>query len=142
MDWWIWLIVAIVLVVVEMLTLDLVLLMIAGGALAAALASGLGVDNLLVQGLIWAVVSLLLLGTARRWILERFRGRDTLSETNVHSYVGKAAQTLTDVTMTSGRVKFHGEVWSARTATGQVPPHTTVTVVAIDGATAIVEPLA
>lgn len=74
MDWWIWLIVAIVLVVVEMLTLDLVLLMIAGGALAAALASGLGVDNLLVQGLIWAVVSLLLLGTARRWMLERFRG--------------------------------------------------------------------
>lgn len=142
MDWWIWVILAVVLVIIEMLTLDLVLLMIAGGALAAALASGLGVDNFLVQALIWAIASLLLLVTLRRWMLDRLRAKGALPETNVQGFVGKPAHTLTEVTMTSGRVKFHGEVWTARTTQGAVSSDQPVTVVAIDGATAVIEPLA
>lgn len=139
MVWYAWIIVAIVLVVVEMLTLDLVLLMLAGGALATALASALGVDDFIWQAVIWALVSLLLLFTLRRWMLKRLRQREELIETNVHALAGKPGVTLTEVTQTGGRIKFSGEVWTARTEVpGAIAPNTAIIVLAIDGATAVI----
>jgi len=142
MVWWIWVLIAIVLVVAEMLTLDLVLLMLAGGALAAALAAELGVENIIWQGIIWAVVSLLLLLFLRKWMLEHMKIRGKAIETNAQSSVGKTGVTVTDVNAAGGRIKFQGEVWSARSADGtELPNGTHVTVIKIDGATAIVEPI-
>jgi len=140
MLWWIWVLIAIVLVVAEMLTLDLVLLMLAGGALAAALAAELGVDNIVAQGVVWAVVSLLLLLFLRRWMLQHLKLRGKQAQTNAQSYVGRTGVTVTEVTAAGGRIKFLGEVWTARSADGTtVPNGTHVTVTQIDGATAVVE---
>lgn len=139
MVWYAWIIVAIVLVIVEMLTLDLVLIMLAGGALATALAAALGVDDFIWQAVIWALVSLTLLLTLRRWMLHRLRERETLVETNVNALAGKPGITLTEVTSGGGRVKFDGEVWTARTDQQlTIAAHTPVIILAIDGATAII----
>lgn len=139
MIWYAWIIVAIVLVVVEMLTLDLVLLMLAGGALTTALAQALGVEDFIWQAVIWALVSLALLFTLRRWMLKRLRLRETLVETNVHALAGKPGVTLTEVTQSGGRIKFSGEVWTARTDSAQpIAPNSEVIVLAIDGATAVI----
>ncbi|WP_435300145.1 NfeD family protein [Timonella sp. A28] len=142
MVWWIWVIIAIVLIVAEMLTLDLVLLMLAGGALSAALASELGVESFIAQAIIWAVVSLLLLAFLRRWMLDKLRLRTDLPETNAQGYIGKDGVTVTEVTGTGGRIKFRGEVWTARSLSHEaISNGTHVKIVEIDGATAVVEPV-
>ena len=70
MDWlqadggWLWAVLALVLAGVEVLTLDLVFLMLAAGAAAGGLAALAGA-GLWVQGVVFAVVSLLMLAAVR-----------------------------------------------------------------------------
>ncbi len=139
MDWYWWLAIMLVLVAIEALTLDLFLFMFAGGAIAAALAS-LGTDNLAIQVIVFAIVSVLLVGALRPWLLRNLRLRGPMPETNLAAQLGSTAVVVHDVGHVSGRVKFHGEVWSARTGTEEkFTVGTEVLVTRIDGATAIVE---
>lgn len=141
MAWLWWLAAALLLAVVEVFTLDFVLIMLAGGALAASVAAALGA-SFVWQVVVFAVVSTVLLLTCRRWLLRRFRHDVPKIATNADALVGRDAVTLLAITPTSGRVKLHGEVWSARTAPAvpPIPPGAVVRVVRIDGATAVVEP--
>jgi len=136
--WWIG--IALVLGVAEMLLLSLVLIMLAGGALAAALVSLFGVPWW-GQALTMAIVSCLLLVALRPWLLRNWRRRTPLVETNVAGYVGRTAVVIVPVDASGGRVKLTGQVWTARTETGAViPVGASVRVVQIDGATAVVVP--
>ncbi|MFC4556441.1 NfeD family protein [Georgenia faecalis] len=142
MAWLWWLGAALVLGVVEMLTVDLIFLMFAGGALAATGVGLLGAP-FWAQILTFSVVSTILLAAVRPWALRRM-GRNAPGElTNVAAHVGRTAEVVTDVTDRAGRVKLVGEVWSARAAEpGLVlPTGTTVRVVRIEGATAVVAPV-
>ncbi|PFG33367.1 membrane protein implicated in regulation of membrane protease activity [Sanguibacter antarcticus] len=138
MDWYWWIGTALILVVVEMVSLDLVLMMFAGGAVAAGVGSALGAD-LAVQILLFGVVSTLLLFAIRPWLLKYLRQRTPLTETNAAAQVGRIGVVVAEVTDDGGRIKLFGEVWSARSA-GDVtyPLGSDVVVVRIDGATAIV----
>ncbi|KAE8763796.1 NfeD family protein [Georgenia thermotolerans] len=140
MAWLWWLGAALVLGVVELVTVDLIFLMFAGGALAGALAALLGAP-LWGQVLVFAVVSVVLLFGVRPWA-KRLLARSTPDTlTNVAAHVGREATVLIDVTERAGRIKLMGEVWTARAArSGTVlPAGTTVRVVRIDGAIAVVE---
>ncbi len=138
MDWYWWLAIMLILVAIEALTLDLFLFMFAGGAIAAALAA-LGTDNLAIQAIVFAVTSVLLVGALRPWLLRNLRLRGPLPETNLAAQIGSGAIVVHDVDHVTGRVKFHGEVWSARAATEETfPVGTEVIVTHIDGATAVV----
>ncbi|MBT0995283.1 NfeD family protein [Cellulomonas sp. DKR-3] len=140
MGWLWWVGAALVLGILEMLSLDLVLIMLAGGALAGAAAYGLGAP-VWAQFLVAAVTAVILLATLRPWLLRRLRVREPLVETNSAALVGRGAVVVSTVTVDNGRVKLGGEVWSARTAAGDaLPPGTEVTVDRIDGATAVVVP--
>lgn len=140
--WVWWVIAAVALGVLEIITLDLVLLMFAAGAVAALVASLLGA-GIIGQVLVFAVVSTVMLVVLRPYLLRNLRSRTPLIETNAAANVGRTALTLTEVTDRSGLVKLAGEQWSARSETTGVvyPPDTTVRVVRIDGATAVVGPL-
>lgn len=140
--WLWWLVAAIALGVFEILTLDLVLLMFAGGAVAALVASSLGA-TVTVQVLTFAFTSLLMLVFLRPYLLRNMRRRMPLAETNAAAHVGRQAFTLREVTDRGGLVKLAGEEWTARTEVpGQVlPADATVRVLRIDGATAVVGPL-
>ena len=143
MAWLWWLGGALVLGVVEMLTVDLIFLMFAGGALAAMLVALLGAPGW-AQILVFAAVSLVLLLAVRPWA-KRVLDRSTPdSFTNVAEHVGREATVLVDVTDRAGRVKLVGEVWTARAARPGVvlPTGTTVRVVRIDGAIAVVDAVA
>ncbi|WP_309135350.1 NfeD family protein [Cellulomonas sp.] len=138
MGWLWWVGAALLLGVLEMLSLELVLGMLAVGALAGGLAYALGAP-VAVQLLVAAVTALVLLLVLRPWLLRHLRGRVDLPETNAAALVGRAAVVVADVDAASGRVKLAGEVWTARTADGTaLPAGTPVTVVRIDGATAVV----
>ncbi|WP_029253283.1 NfeD family protein [Paraoerskovia marina] len=139
MAWLWWLGGAAVLALLEIVSLDLVLIMFAGGALAAAGTAGLGAP-VWVQILAFLVTSGLLLFALRPWLLRSLRSRMTLTETNAAAQVGRMAVVLEDVTELHGRIKLAGEVWSARTEdeAPSLPVGTEVRVLRIDGATAVV----
>jgi membrane protein implicated in regulation of membrane protease activity len=140
MDWLWWLGAALLLIAIEVMTVDLVLLMFAGGAVAAGIANLLGA-SLPVQIVVFAVVSVLLLVSLRPWLLRQLRARVPLIETNVAAQVGRAAIAVQDVDVHGGRVKLSGEVWSARAAREDVvfAVGAELRVVRIDGATAVVD---
>ncbi|MDV6014030.1 NfeD family protein [Haloechinothrix sp. LS1_15] len=136
----VWLIAGIVLLAAEALSGDLFLLMLGIGALVAG-GSMLLVDNVVVSAIVFAATSIGLLVLARP-ALKRRLALDREARTNVDALVGASAVTLSTVDTTQGRVKLNGEEWSARSyVDGQViDPGTTVTVVQISGATAVVSP--
>jgi membrane protein implicated in regulation of membrane protease activity len=148
MDWLWWVGAALVLALIEIVSLDLVLIMLAGGALAGGVANAAGAP-LWLQLVVAAVTSVVLLVTLRPWLLRHLRDRVPLTETNAAAHVGRPAVVVSEVSELGGRVKLMGEVWSARLPDDGVPGvgvvlpvGTEVLVVRIDGATAVVEPRA
>ncbi|MGC5617097.1 NfeD family protein [Georgenia sp. Z1491] len=140
--WWIWLVTAIALGIVEMLTVDLIFLMLAGGAAAGTLVALTGAP-IWVQAVVAGLVALTLLFVVRPWVKEMLARSTPDTPMNIRGLVGQIAHTLTEVTDREGRVKLHGEVWSARTAPDVLPrpADEDVRVVEIDGAFAVVAPL-
>lgn len=136
----IWLVFALGLAGAEALTGDMFLLMLSGGALSAATASWLTGWPLWTEGAVFLVVSVLLLVLVRPPVRRRLSaGLGT--ETGVLALQGKSALVLDRVEQHGGRVKLAGEVWTARPLTeGDVfEPGEHVTVMHIDGATAVVD---
>jgi membrane protein implicated in regulation of membrane protease activity len=140
MAWLIWIGIAIALGLIEVFTLDLVFLMLSGGALAGALAA---VAHLPWWGcvLVFCAVSVLMLAAVRPWALARLKihGRAP-AVTGAAALVGQQGQALTNVSAAGGRVTIDGEVWTARIGESSVPipAGAVVEVTAIDGATAVV----
>lgn len=141
MHWWIiWLIVAFVLGVAEVLTTTLALGLIAAAAAVTAIASALGLP-LPVQVAVFAVASLVGLGVV--WPVARRHLRQApLLRTGTAALVGKSAVVLEEVSAHGGRVRIGGEEWSSRPydETLVIPAGTKVDVMQIDGATALVYP--
>ncbi|GAA14373.1 NfeD family protein [Gordonia alkanivorans] len=134
-----WLAAAIVLVVAEMFGGELVLLMLAGGALAAAGVDFVWEPPLWVDGLVFAAVSMLLLVAVRPVAKRHMLNRPSVLM-NTEALEGQPAVVTETVDGDDGRVKIGGDIWSARSVDpAQVlEPGTHVTVVEIDGATAVV----
>ncbi|SHH03181.1 NfeD family protein [Streptoalloteichus hindustanus] len=133
-----WLIAGVLLVAVEVLSGDLVLLMLGVGSLAAAGSSALGAP-LLVDVAVFAVASLGLVTVARPALRRRLQPPE-LTRTNVEALVGGTATVVSTVDTQGGRVKIGGDVWSARAydPTEVLEPGRAVTVMEISGATAVV----
>ena len=134
----IWLILAAVLGVAEMLTTTLALGLLAVGALAAALTEGVGGSGPL-QVVVFVVVSLAGIIVIRPLALRRLRRRGTL-RTGMAALVGQTGYVLADVTPHGGRIRIGGEEWSARPydEASVIPAGATVDVLQIKGATALV----
>ena len=139
-QWLWWLCGALVLGVIEMLALEFTFLMLAGGSLAATIGALLGLPWW-ANGIIFAVVSLVMLVTVRPLMLSRFGPRGGGPPvTGTAALVGKTGEAVTKITSSGGRAKIEGEVWTARSAgAGTLPVGSDLRVVAIDGATAVVE---
>lgn len=135
----IWLIVALVLIAAEVLSGDFVLLMLGGGALAAAGVSLL-VAGPLAGAIGFAVASVLLIFAVRPALRRRLdRGIDH-SVMHSKALVGGSAVVIARVDGHGGRVKIGGDLWSARSYDGHdvIEPGARVTVMEISGATALV----
>lgn len=135
----IWLIAALVLAGAEALTGDMFLLMLGGGALAAAGSSWLFDFPVWADGVVFLVVSILLLGLVRPALRRRMLS-GAPEETGIAALEGKHALVLDRISEHHGQVKLDGEVWSARPLNDHdvYEPGEQVTVMRIDGATAVV----
>ena len=135
----IWLLSAVGLAAAEALTGDMFLLMLSGGALAAAAGSWLFGLPLWADGVVFLVVSVLLLAVARPSLRRLLTAGHGLPEP-VKALEGKHAVVVGEVTEHGGQVKLDGEVWTARPLNDEdvYQPGDQVTVMHIDGATAVV----
>jgi membrane protein implicated in regulation of membrane protease activity len=135
----IWLIFALALAGGEALTGHMFLLMLSGGALAAAGSSWLLGGPVWADAAVFLVVSVLLLVLVRPALRRRLTPPKTLP-TGIEALEGKSALVLDRVARDEGQVKLDGQVWTARPLNENdvYEPGDRVTVMQITGATAVV----
>lgn len=138
----IWFGLGILLVFLEFLIGDLSMLMVAGGALAAAGVS-LADTPLWVDIAVFAVTSIGLIGLVRPMLRRKmFTGVDSDSvESNPRQLAGRTASVEEAIDGDAGMIRIAGELWTARAL---VPGMSfsqgdRVMVVSIDGNTAVVD---
>lgn len=138
--WVIWLIVAAVLGLAEIFTLTAALGMLGAAALVTAGAAATGLP-LPWQFLVFTVVATVSLLFVRPIALRHLR-QPPSQRFGVDALVGSAAHVVSEVNALGGRVRIGGEEWTARAydETLVIPPGTTVDVMEISGATALVHP--
>jgi membrane protein implicated in regulation of membrane protease activity len=141
--WLAWVGLALALGAIEAASVDFVFLMLAGGALAGALVSGLGA-SFPVQVVTAVAVAAVLLVAVRPLIRRHFMVPEGTAGIGTPAQIGRAALVIQTVTPLDGRIKLGGETWSARAAPGTADclPGQEVRVVSIEGATAIVTSVA
>lgn len=113
--------------------------MLAVGAVAAAVVSGIFGGGAVAQVAVFAIVSTALIAVVRP-IANRHRAQRPQLATGVDALKGKQAVVLERVDGSGGRIKLAGEVWSARAldAGHAYEVGQEVDVVDIEGATAII----
>lgn len=137
--WATWLIIATALGVLELVSMDLILIMLAGGALV-------GMVVALITGAIWVQIiialaaAVALLAFLRPSMVQRLHSGPTLT-IGAEALIGKRASVLEQVSrLAPGRVKIDGDVWTAQPfdEDDQIEAGASVEVVTIKGATAYV----
>jgi membrane protein implicated in regulation of membrane protease activity len=137
--WLLWLIAAGLFAAGEVVSLDLVLLMFAGGAvggMAVALVGGVTVLQLVA----FIAVSGVLLALVRPLAQKHLTQGTPLQLDGVDTLIGRTARVTRDVDVDGGRIRMGADEWTARSqhrgesfAVGS-----TVRILQVDGATAIV----
>jgi membrane protein implicated in regulation of membrane protease activity len=137
--WLIWLIAAGLFAAGEVVSLDLVLLMFAGGALGGMLAALVGVATV-GQLLAFIAVSALLLVLVRPIAQKHLTQRTPLQLDGVETLIGRTAKVTRAVDSSSGRIRMGADEWTARSQqSGEVfAVGDTVRILQVDGATAVV----
>ncbi|WP_310527066.1 NfeD family protein [Nocardioides sp.] len=138
-----WLGLAIVLGVAEMFSLDLILIMLAAGALVGMLAAVLDL-HIAVQILAASAASVAALAMVRPTMIKRLHSGPELSLGH-GKLIGRQGIVTEDISgLSAGRIKLAGEFWTAEPYddTTNILAGETVEVLAIRGATAVVHPVA
>ena len=123
--WIFWAILGAVLVIAEVFTTGFVLLWFGIGALAAGLAGLLGVHSIILQFLIFTVVSIGLT-VASRTIFVNYFSREKSGgdlKSGVDSLPGKVGTVVSSSrgALNEGAVKVYGSTWTAYPADGEEP---------------------
>lgn len=139
-SWIVWLVLAALLGVAEVMTTTLALGLLAVAAVMAAVVGAVGL-GLPFQIAAFAVAAGAGLGVVRPLAVRHIR-QPPLLRTGTSALVGRSAAVIEEVTPLAGRVRIGGEVWSARSydEAQVIPVGSTVDVFAIEGATALVHP--
>ena len=137
--WETWLMIAVALGVLELLSTDLILIMLAGGALLGMVVALAGAPVAL-QIFLALATAVGLLALIRPNMVHRLHAGPTL-RTGAEALIGERGYVLEPMTHASpGRVKIGGEVWTAKPydEDDQIEAGASVDVVSIKGATAYV----
>lgn len=139
--WQAWTALAIMLGVAELLSLDLVLLMLATGAVVGVLTALLGLP-VAIQVLAALATSVAMLALVRPSVVKRMQAGPQLTLGH-DALVGRQAVAVSEITVDGGRVRIGGDLWSALPydETTVIREGARVDVLRIKGATAYVHPL-
>ena len=141
---WLWGVIAVVALGVEMATGTLYFALVSVGAIAGLGAGAAGAPPL-VQALAMGGVTLAGILVVRPFAARRFSRMPIPARTGVDALPGSEAVALTVITSESGRIRLKGEIWSSRldsdVTSEPVEQNSRVFVSRIDGATALVFPI-
>ena len=123
--WILWAVLGAILIVAEIFTSGFVLLWFGVGALAAAFAGLVGIESLVIQFIIFAVVSIGLTAASRTIFLNYF-SRERTGESlrsGVDALPGKIGTVVSSSkgALHEGAVKVFGSTWTAYPAAGEAP---------------------
>ena len=137
-DWQAWVGLAVLLGALELFSLDLILLMLAGGAVLGMVAALLGLP-VVAQVLIALAGSVAALALVRPSVVKRLHDGPTLVLGH-DALVGRQALVIERVSAHGGQIKVGGDVWTARPYDEDlvIEPGATVDIFQIKGATALV----
>ena len=136
-----WLILVAVMLVIGIVTMGLTTIWFSLGAVAAAIAAGLGAP-LWVQILLFTVVSVVIMILVRPFALKVMDRNRT--KTNIDEVIGKQAEVIEpiDNQKEQGKVRFRGVEWMARSVDGStVAAGDVVTVEEVSGVKLLVKKL-
>ena len=137
--WLLWLIAAALFGVGEMVSLDLVLLMFAGGAMGGMTVALLGGD-VAFQLIAFIGVSAVLLGLVRPIAKRHLVDKTPLQLDGTDTLIGRTATVTRAIDSSGGRIKLGADEWTARSQyDGEAfPIGSRVRIMKVDGATAVV----
>lgn len=140
--WQIWLIIAGVCLIVEIMTVGFLIFWFAIGAILAMIVSWF-TDNLIIQTSVFVISSTILIFATKPFVKKFVNNKNTI-KTNVYSTVGKIGIVTKDIDSihSLGQVKVDGEVWSAIGMNDMsITQGTEVEIKEIKGVKAIVSPI-
>lgn len=139
--WYIWLIMAGIFLIVEIMTVGFLIFWLSIGSLFAMVTSFF-TDNLFIQTAVFVVASTLLIFATKPFV-KKFAIVKNPIKTNVYSSIGKVGIVTEDIDNLKavGQIKLGGEVWSATSIDNSaISKGTEVVIKEIRGVKAIVEP--
>jgi membrane protein implicated in regulation of membrane protease activity len=139
--WAIWLTLTVLLAVAEVLSLDLVLIMLAVGAAAGMLTALIAPGLWWLQILVAAGVSVATLALLRPTLLAKVRSLPGY-RSSTDKMVGSSGVAVSEITRAGGEIKVDGQSWSARPYESDqvIASGTEIEVFEVDGAIALVYP--
>ena len=140
--WYIWLIMAGIFLIAEIITVGFLIFWLSIGSLFAMITS-LFTDNLVIQTAVFVISSTILIFVKKPFV-KKFATNKNPIKTNVYSIIGKNGIVTQDINPIEavGQIKISGEVWSAISQDNQIiPKDTKIRVLEIKGVKAIVEPV-
>lgn len=136
---WLWICVVVVMLIIEASTMGLTTIWFAGGALAAMIASFI-TDSFLIQLLVFAVISLVLVYFTRPLAVKKINMKAV--KTNVNAVIGEKGIAQSDIKVNEkGTVRADNKMWTAVLAEGspEISEGETVIVERIEGVKLIVK---
>ena len=141
-SWWvIWLVIAIIMIIIEVVTTGLATLWFAVGAIVAMIMDLCGASPAL-QIIVMAVVSIVCFALCMIWVrpkLESLRKKN-IQRTNADRLIGREGIVIVPLNRTEGKgqVKVDGQIWSAK-ADEDIAEGIKVVVKSIEGVKLVVE---
>jgi membrane protein implicated in regulation of membrane protease activity len=135
-----WIALAIIFIIIEVMTLGLATIWFAGGAVAAAV-STMFTSSLLIQVIIFLVVSVVLLYFTKSLRKKLKIGKE---KTNVDALIGKSGFVMETISPAAfGQVKVEGIIWTAMSKEHEtvIEAGTEISVVGVEGVKLIVAPI-
>jgi len=136
--WYVWLILAGIFIIAEIVTMGFLIFWLGLGALCAMIVSFF-TDNIIIQTAVFVITSTLFICLTRP-LAKKLNKKDK-KETNVNAIIGKKAIVLKDInpTLGVGQIKVDGQVWSAKCEDGTtIKQDTEVLILTIEGVKAVV----
>ena len=140
-SWAIWLSLAFLLGIAEIMSLDLVLIMLAVGALAGAVVAVAAPSLWWLQILVASGISIMMLLLLRPTLLAKVRSMPGY-RSSAAKMVGSSGVATSQIDRSGGEIKVDGQSWSARPYSSDlvIEQGTEIEVYEIDGAIAVVYP--
>jgi membrane protein implicated in regulation of membrane protease activity len=136
-SFFIWLAAALIFVVLEVFTPGFIFACFAVGSVAAGVTS-LATESYLIQGIVFGVVSLVLIPLTRRFAARITKPAPIVS--NMDALIGKTAVVKKEVSSTGGQVVVDDQVWQARSQS-TIAVGEKARILSVEGAKVIVEKL-